>query len=305
MKLFFVSILLLMHSVQLHAQNTINHIVVIDPDKMTISEKIEINTSAEYLFKIEKDLNGKKIEIYPNKYDRIEGTEYDFLLFDAPKIEVVYSEKISENKIQILSNGIRTIAVDFIYNYLNDNNVIDYDPSTNNEVSTIVKINGDYDILNYRFNPDIKGIGVFDNQISFKGNVNKMNVEIDYQLRKNGVKELRQNKKVIVEKEIIFNDVLTLSVWDDVQEDGDIISLWLGEICLAKNLKVSKEKVSYKITKEMFGSDNTLNIRIDNVDEGAIPPNTVLIELRGKGVTENMRINTTDSMSKEIILRKI
>ena len=94
MKLFFVSILLLMHSVQLHAQNTINHIVVIDPDKMSISEKIEINTSAEYLFKIEKDLNGKKVEIYPNKYDRIEGTEYDFLLFDAPKIEVVYSEMI-------------------------------------------------------------------------------------------------------------------------------------------------------------------------------------------------------------------
>lgn len=304
MKLIFVSILLLMISVQLNAQNAINHIVEIDPNKMMISEKIEINTSAEYLFKIEKDLKGRKVEIFPNKYDRIEGADYDFLLFDSPKIEIIYSEKIPENKIQTSVNGIKTISVDFNYNYLNDNNVIDYDPSTNNEVSTIIKFNGDYEILEYRFKPDFQGKEVVNNQISFKGNVNRMRVEIDFKLREKEIKEIVQSKKVIVEKEILFNDVLTLSVWDDVQEDGDIISLWLGEICLAKNLKVSKEKVSYKLTKEMFGSDKTLNIRIDNVDEGTIPPNTVLVELRGKGVTENMRINTTDSMSKEIVLRR-
>lgn len=291
-------------SIQLNAQNSINHIVEINPKNRIVKKTIEIRTNAEYLFKIDKDLNGRTVEIYPISYKRIEGGQYDFLLFNSPKIEVVYSEKIPEDKFRISSNGIYTISVDFNYNYLNQNNVIDYDSTTNNAVSSIIQVNGDYEILNYRFDPEIQGKEIVDNQIRFKGNVNKMNAEIDYRVHVKEEKELVRNKKVIVEKEIAFNDVLTLSVWDDVQEDGDIISLWLGEICLAKNLKVSKEKVNYKITKEMFGSGNTLNIRIDNVDEGTIPPNTVLLELRGEGVNENMRINTTDSISKEIVLRK-
>jgi hypothetical protein len=131
-----------------------------------------------------------------------------------------------------------------------------------------------------------------------------MNVEIDYIRKKENATKPNSKKEIVVQKEINFKGTLTLSVWDDVQEDGDIISLWLGDICLAKNIKVSKEKVNYKITKEMFGSSDVLNIRIDNVDEGTIPPNTVLVELRGEGVNENMRINTTKSMSKEIVLRK-
>lgn len=304
MKLFFILINLIFYGIQLSAQSSINHIVEITPETQIIKETVEIRTKSEYLFKIDKELNGKTVSISPKNYKLIEGDQYNFLLFESPKIEVVFFEKMPEEKFRVSSNGVFTVGIDFNYNYLYQDNKVDYDPTTNNSVSSSIQINGDYEILNYRFNPDIKGIEVFDNQISFKGNINKMNVEIDYQLRKKEVKELSQNKKVIVEKEIIFNDVLTLSVWDDVQEDGDIISLWLGEICLAKNLKVSKEKMSYKITKEMFGSDNTLNIRIDNVDEGAIPPNTVLVELRGKGVTENMRINTTNSMSKEIVLKR-
>lgn len=305
MRFFSIFIFIIFYSVDLNAQNSIMHTVEINPEDKVVKETIEIRTSAEYLFKIDKDLKGKTVSIFPSNYKIIEGDQYDFLLFDSPKIEVVYSEKIAEDRFRILSEGVYTVSVDFNYNYLNQDDIIDYDPTTNNSVSSTIKVDGDYEILNYRFDPDLQGKEIRDNQICFKGNVNKMNVEIDYQLRKKKAKESGQNKKVIIEKEIAFNDTLTLSVWDDVQEDGDIISLWLGEICLAKNLKVSKEKVSYKITKEMFGSESTLNIRIDNVDEGAIPPNTVLIELRGKGVTENMRINTTDSMSKEIILRKI
>lgn len=304
MKLFFILINLIFYGIQLSAQSSINHIVEITPETQIINQTIEIRTKAEYLFKIDKELKGKTVSISPKNYKVIEGGQYNFLLFDSPKIEVVYTEKIPEDKFRVSSNGVYTVGIDFNYNYLNQDNKVDYDPTTNNSVSSTIQINGDYEILNYRFNPDIQGKEMENNQIRFKGNVNKMRVEIDYVLRKNEFIELSKNKKVVLEKEVAFNDMLTLSVWDDVQEDGDIISLWLGEICLAKNLKVSKEKVSYKITKEMFGSENTLNIRIDNVDEGAIPPNTVLIELRGKGVDENLRINTTDKLSKKIVLRK-
>jgi len=301
---YFFALISLFASVHLNAQNSIVHIIEINPETKIAKEAIEIVTNVDYLFKIEKDLKGKTVAIYPTNYQRIEGDVYDFLLFSAPKIEIVYTEKISDNYFKISQNGIHTVSIDFNYNYLSGDNSIDYDSTTNNMVSSVIQINDQYEILNYRFNPDILGKSIDGNQVRFKGNVNKMNVEIDYIRKKENVKTSNTTREIIVQKEIQFKGTLTLSVWDDVQEDGDIISLWLGEICLAKNLKVSKEKMNYKITKEMFGASNTLNIRIDNVDEGTIPPNTVLVELRGEGVNENMRINTTSNMSKEIILKK-
>lgn len=291
-------------SVYLNAQNSIVHTIDINPDTRIEKEIIEIVTNTEYLFKIEKDLESKSVAISPSNYKTIQGEDYNFLLFKGPKVEVVYTEKIEDAKFSISNNDIHTVSVDFNYNYLNEANTIDYDSTTNNIVSSIVQITGEYEILNYRFNPDIQGKSIDGNNVRFKGNVNKMNVEIDFIRKKKNVVKPNSKKEIFVQKEINFKGTLTLSVWDDVQEDGDIISLWLGEICLAKNLKVSKEKVNYKITKEMFGASNTLNIRIDNVDEGTVPPNTVLVELRGDGVNENMRINTTTNMSKEIILRK-
>lgn len=185
---------------------------------------------------------------------------------------------------------------------MKDDTSIDYDPTTNNVIHSKLELEGDFEIIGYRFIPEIEKKEVEGNQISFKGNVNRLTVEVDF-ARKNPVIASAE-RKTIVEKQIDFKGELALSVWDDVQEDGDIISLWLGEICLAKNLKVSKEKVNYRITKEMFGTNNTLHIRIDNVDEGTVPPNTVLVELRGDGVNKNMRINTTSNLSKEIVLRK-
>lgn len=301
----FLEILLtLFCAIQLNAQNSIVHTIHINPNTKILKETIEIVTNVEYLFKIEKDLKGKTVSFSPVNYQKIEGESFDYLLFKGPKIEIVYTEKMKEFNFTFSKNDIQTVSVDFNYNYLSGDNAIDYDSTTNNIVSSIIQIDGDYEILNYRFNPDIIGKSIDGNNVRFKGNVNKMHVEIDYIRNKGTVNIANGKKEVIVQKEINYKGTLTLSVWDDAQEDGDIISLWLGDICLAKNLKVSKEKVNYKITKEMFGVNNTLNIRIDNVDEGSIPPNTVLVELTGDGVHENMRINTTSNMSKEIILRK-
>lgn len=303
MKYFFV-LICIFAGVHLNAQNSIVHIIEINPETKIVKEAIEIVTNVDYLFKIEKDLKGKTVAISPANYQRVEGDVYDFLLFSTPKIEIVYTEKISDDYFKISKSGIHTFSVDFNYNYLSGENLIDYDSTTNNMVSSVIQINDEYEILNYRFNPDILGKSIDGNQVRFKGNVNKMNVEIDYIRKKEIVKTSNTAKEIIVQKEIEFKGTLTLSVWDDVQEDGDIISLWLGEVCLAKNLKVSKDKVNFKITKEMFGSSDVLNIRIDDVDEGTVPPNTVLVELRGEGVHENMRINTTSNMSKEIVLKK-
>ena len=267
-------------------------------------ETTDIQINSEYLLRVEKGqvIDGQSFSVFPTNYVRLDGDGFDLLLFDSPKIKVVSRSKLPNEMFPTSESGIQSVSVDFNNNYLKEETAIDYDPNTNNVILSKLELEGDFEIIGYRFIPEIDNNRIEGNQITFNGNVNRFKIEVDFAKKKQS--EETTERKSLVEKEIDYKGELTLSVWDDVQEDGDIISLWLGEICLAKNLKVTKEKVKYRITKEMFGKNNVLRIRIDNVDEGTVPPNTVLVELRGNGVNEIFKVNTTNNLSKEIVLRK-
>jgi hypothetical protein len=294
----------LLFAVRLNAQSSIVRTISINPATKESTETTEVEINSEYLFRLKKGqvIDGKTFSVFPANYVKLEIDEFDLLLFDSPFVKIVSKSKIPNAMFKTSEAGVQTISVDINNNYLKEDTSIDFDPTTDNVIHSKLELVGDFEIIGYRFIPEIDKKQVEGNQISFKGNINRLTVEVDFAPKKPVTASAE--KKTIVEKQIDFKGELTLSVWDDVQEDGDIISLWLGEICLAKNLKVSKEKVNYRITKEMFGTNNTLHIRIDNVDEGTVPPNTVLVELRGDGVNENMRVNTTSNLSKEIVLRK-
>lgn len=294
----------LLFAVQLNAQNSIVHTISVNPATKESTETIEITINSHYLYRLEKGqvIDGKMFSVFPSNYERISGEEFDFLLFNSPNIKVISTTKIPEELFKISSAGIETVSIDFKNNYLKDETAIDYDPNTNNIVHSKLELVGDYEILDYRFIPEIEKKQVDGNQISFKGNVNRLTVEIDFVRKKEKIVETE--KKTLVEKQINFKGELILNVWDDAQEDGDIISLWVGDVCVARKLKVSKTKTQFIIKEEMFGSSKELRVRIDNVDEGSVPPNTVLVELKGNGVNEIMKVNTTSMTSKEILLVK-
>lgn len=295
-------LLSLLCAVQLIAQTTIEHAINVNPSTKEMSETIEVKINAGYLFRIDrgKVVDGKTFSVFPSDYVRLNGEEFDLLLFDAPIIKIVSKTTVPNSLFKVLSTGVKTVSVDFNNNYLKEDTSIDYDPTTNNVIHSKLELEGDYEIIDYRFIPELEKKQIEGNQISFKGNVNRLTVEVDYAPKKEKIIEIE--KQTLVEKQVNFKGELTLNVWDDAQEDGDIISLWVGEVCVARQLKVSKSKTTFTIKENMFGSSKELRVRIENVDEGSVPPNTVLVELTGNGVNEIMKVNTSSMTSKEIVL---
>ena len=83
---------------------------------------------------------------------------------------------------------------------------------------------------------------------------------------------------------------ITFIIWDNVKEDGDVISLFANNTTLLKNhiVKKKKEKIVFNL------SEGENNIILKSEDVGKYPPNTALIELRG----ENSSIEFKYSLEK-------
>lgn len=295
-------LLCLLFAVQLKAQNELFHTIRVNITSKELTETIEVKATGDYLLRIEKGkvIDGKTFSVFPTNYKRFNAGKYDMLLFSSPVVAIVSNTKIPDALFKVSKSGVKTVSVEFNNNYLKEETSIDYDPSTNNVLYSKLELEGDFDIIDYRFIPELEKKKIEGNQISFKGNVNRLTIEVDYVPKKEKIIETK--KQTLVEKQVEFKGELTLNVWDDAQEDGDIISLWVGEVCVARELKVSKSKTTFIIKENMFGSSKELHVRIDNVDEGSVPPNTVLVELTGNGVNEIMKVNTTSITSKEIVL---
>ena len=83
---------------------------------------------------------------------------------------------------------------------------------------------------------------------------------------------------------------ITFIIWDNVKEDGDVISLFANNTTLLKNhiVKKKKEKIVFNL------SEGENNIILKSEDVGKYPPNTALIELR----VENSSIEFKYSLEK-------
>lgn len=293
-------LLCLIFFTNVYAQDTIVHTFEINPTRMVAVEVFEITTDHEYVFRVNKDkvIDGITFSVSPKNYKRIESDDYDYLVFDSSFVKITIAANLPDSFFTISSDSTHSMFLDFNYGYVDLESLVEFDSTSNNFVYSIIHINDAYRVIDYKLNPDIERKRIDGNILRFKGIIDKMHIEVSFIPREH------IPKRIIIQKEIEVNGDLTLNIWDDIVEDDDIINLWIGSFCLAENLQVSKKKIEYKITEEMFGISDTLEIRIDNVSEGQVPPNTVIAELRGKGVQENMRINTTSNMSKVIVLTK-
>jgi len=134
--------------------------------------------------------------------------------------------------------------------------------------------------------------------LRIKGKSDKVNFQVSYR-----PKEI-EKKKVIVAQELYITKDLDIYIWDESKEDKDVINLYINEFLIAENLITSRKKNEYKITMNMFATSDTLRVRIDNVDEGSVPPNTVVVELKNDKVSELIHVSTQKEISKEILIIK-
>lgn len=110
-------------------------------------------------------------------------------------------------------------------------------------------------------------------------------------------------RKVVSSKEwTVKNDQITLQVWDNNKEDGDIISLKFNDTWILNNFLLKKEK--YTIHLSLKQKDNQLLLFAENL--GSIPPNTAAISIDDNELIRTFILNSDMSKSEtvKIILMK-
>jgi hypothetical protein len=114
--------------------------------------------------------------------------------------------------------------------------------------------------------------------------------------------ELAKRKVVSSKEWTVRNSKITLLVWDNNKEDGDIISLKFNDVWLLNSFHLKKEK--YKIELELKQKDNQLLLFAENL--GSIPPNTAAISIDDNETIRTFILNSDMSKSEtvKIILMK-
>ena len=156
----------------IHAQDTIVHIFDVNPSTMTAVESIEITTSEEFSFQINKGVivDGIALSVSPLNYERISGNDFDYLVFDSTNVKITMAAILPDSFFTVSEDGTYTMLLDFDYNYLDIKDVIEVDSSTNNFIYSIIHINDDYQVTDYKLDPDIERRRIDGNFLRFKGN---------------------------------------------------------------------------------------------------------------------------------------
>ncbi len=90
---------------------------------------------------------------------------------------------------------------------------------------------------------------------------------------------------------------VTIHVWDDALEDGDIITLYLNDRPIVSNFRLKNSKHTVNATLKR-GKANTLYLYAHNL--GEYPPNTAAIQLEAKDETKNFVLSSTLESSQGV-----
>jgi hypothetical protein len=111
-----------------------------------------------------------------------------------------------------------------------------------------------------------------------------------------------QGRKLKLQRSIeVKSPDLTISVWDNGTEDGDVITLFFNGQQLAKQHRISKNKSNYRV--KLSGDENFLILQAD--DLGSIKPNTVAVSIND-GQREQILVMSADfEENGAVLIRKI
>ncbi len=136
------------------------------------------------------------------------------------------------------------------------------------------------------------------NTLTFYGeNINNIVFEIQYcKSVQTDVPFFKGREVTVIDTLNMKKEDISIEVWDNNQEDGDIISLSLNGEYLCKNLEVKKEKVQFKIPN--LQGKNLLILHAENL--GSIPPNTAALKIVSGKETKEVVLNSDQGKSEAI-----
>ena len=111
-----------------------------------------------------------------------------------------------------------------------------------------------------------------------------------------------QGRKLKLQRSIqVSSPELTISVWDNGTEDGDVITMFFNGHQLAKQHRISKNKSNYRV--KLSSTENFLILQAD--DLGSIKPNTVAVSIND-GFREQILVMSADvEENGAVLIRRI
>ncbi len=101
----------------------------------------------------------------------------------------------------------------------------------------------------------------------------------------------------LVQKISFSSPSVTIHVWDDALEDGDIITLYLNDRPIVSNYRLKNQKHSVQ-AQLVQGKTNTLYLYAHNL--GEYPPNTAAIQLETRDESRNFVLSSTLESSQGV-----
>jgi hypothetical protein len=110
--------------------------------------------------------------------------------------------------------------------------------------------------------------------------------------------EKRENK--IFETITLEAETIEVSLFDNAEIDGDIITLLFnGEVVLSKQT-LSDKPITVKL-KMVSGKENILTMYADN--QGRIPPNTAIMRIKNEETYHKILLSADDKNNGSVILK--
>lgn len=128
------------------------------------------------------------------------------------------------------------------------------------------------------------------NQIAIQASdIKSLAFEIKYRRKKEGIK--------ITSQEIHVKGEVKLKVYDNGLEDRDIVNVFVNEKLILNNYIATKKPKTISIKTKTVNQ-----VRIENVSEGKLPPNTVVVEITDQEKTHKIIVKTAKKEAYQLNL---
>lgn len=128
------------------------------------------------------------------------------------------------------------------------------------------------------------------NKIQFNAsNLKQFAFEVKYRRKNLKIKTLTKDIRVIGN--------VQLKIYDTQLEDGDIVNVFVDGKLILDNYVATNAPMMIPIKK-----NTVTNIRVENVNEGKIPPNTVIVEIIDQKKSRKINVETSKFQSFQINL---
>ena len=219
-----------------------------------------------------KTLKAQNYKIQPHPYNEL----YDEIIIFDTSFSFVNYTTFSSTNIKI-NKDTTTFKLTNKYNTDHKNNG---SASTHNftNYTQVMEFPDKFEIV--KFTVKNKDVTIINNGnfVGFTGeNINNVIYEVEYKIRKTpNIKSFDKIKNKQITTLKIKRVPLTMEIWDDVLEDGDIVNLYInGKIAIEKFEALNKKKlIPLPIN---LSKGNKIEIVIESVSEGKIKPNTIMI----------------------------